>query len=499
MSYDAFLAYMRETGTAGSVAGLLGWDQQTYMPPGGAEIRARQIAYVSGLVHRRATAPEYRDLLEQAEAEVAGRDADSVEATNVRDARREYDRAVKVPAELVEELARASTLAHSSWIEARESNDFKRFQPALETIFGLVRRTAEALGYEEHPYDALLDGYEPGATASRLQTIFTPMRDALVALLERIQGSDHTVDDAVLHGNFPVDAQETLVRGAASAIGFDFRRGRLDTTAHPFCGGCGPDDVRLTTRYNESFFSEAHFGLLHEAGHGMYEQGLSMDHFGTPMGAHCSLGVHESQSRLWENFVGRSLGYWRYAFPLAQKAFPDALGGATLDQFHRAVNSVAPSLIRVEADEVTYNLHIFLRMEIEIALLGGDLEIADLPAAWNDTFERYLGFRPPSDADGCLQDVHWGAGLIGYFPTYALGNVYSAQLFDAAQRDLGELEAQFSRGEFAPLRDWLHVKIHSQGRRYTAADLVERATGQTVSHEPLIRHLETKYSAIYGL
>ena len=498
MSYEGLVKYQRDTATAGTVIRQLTWDQQTFMPAGASGLRAKQLAFMSGLAHRRETAPEYRDLLVAAESEVAGHPADSIERANVREARHSYDRLENVPAELVEELATAQTLAHEKWIEARRNDDFTIFRPHLETIVGLVRRMAEAIGFEDHPYDALLDGYEPGATAADVRAVFEPLRDSIVDLLDRILGANRPATD-VLRRHYPRAAQETFARFGAEAIGFDLERGRIDPTAHPFCGCSGPDDVRLTTRYNEEFLSESVFGLLHEAGHGIYEQGLDGEHYGTAKGNYCSLGIHESQSRMWENFVGRSLGFWKFAFPTAQRTFPDTLGNVTLDEFHRAVNHVEPGLIRIDADEVTYNLHIFLRMELEVALIGGELDVADLPDAWNDTFERYLRFRPPSNADGCLQDVHWGAALFGYFPTYTLGNVYGAQIYDSAKAALGDLDAAFARGEFTPLREWLNENIHAHGRHYRAKDLVRRVTGAPTSHEPLVRHLETKYSAIYGL
>jgi carboxypeptidase Taq len=290
-----------------------------------------------------------------------------------------------------------------------------------------------------------------------------------------------------------------VVEEAARAIGFDFERGRLDVTTHPFCSGLGPLDVRMTTRYDENHFNDAFFSVLHEAGHGIYEQGLSMERYGTPVGASCSLGIHESQSRLWENLVGRSRGFWRGFFGTVRAAFPEALEGSAPEGFYRAVNETRPSLIRVEADEVTYNLHIFLRFELELALVSGELEPEDLPGAWNETFERFLGMRPPDDVSGCLQDIHWSAGLIGYFPTYALGNLYASQFFRAAEAELGDLQEAFARGEFDPLRRWLNENIHQHGKRYPPRRLVEVVTGSPLSHEPLMRHLETKYGEIYGL
>ena len=498
-AYGRFLDHHRETSLLNSCAGLLGWDQETYMPKGGAEIRSRQLALLRGMAHRRSTGKEYGDLL--AAAEAAGIDAElhPEAVANLRDARRVYDRVVNVPAELVEEHTKTTVLARRAWVDARGKNEFPLFLPHLEAVFDVARRLAEAIGFEGSPYDAALDGYEPGETEEGIRELFEPLREAHVRLLQRILDSGRPVDTAVLHRNYPREAQASLARAAAEAIGFDFERGRIDETAHPFCAGTGPDDVRLTTRYHEDFFNPAFFGTLHEAGHGLYEQGLDMAHYGTPMGLACSFGVHESQSRMWENLVGRSRAFWRWCYPKARAAFPEALAGVGEEDFWRAVNDVRPSLIRVEADEVTYNLHIMLRFELERAMLAGDLAPRDLPGAWNEAFQHSFGITPPDDADGCLQDIHWSAGLIGYFPTYTLGNVYAAQLYAAAERDLGELGPEFERGEFGHLRSWLNQNIHRHGRRFPARELVERVCGEPPSPEPLIRQLESRFRAIYDL
>ena len=497
--YSALLAYRKATATLQSCAGILGWDQETYMPPAGAELRAAQLATIMGMAHRRATADEYSDLLARAE-EGAGEFApDGPEAANLREMRREYDLQVKLPRDLVEEITKTNSLARGAWLQARKDDDFQAFVPWLEKNFALARKKADALGWKEKPYDALLDEYEPGETTASINAIFAPLRDFHTGLLERILGSGKQVDTGPVHRAFPVADQRAFGRAAIEAIGFDFERGRLDVTAHPFCSGAGPDDVRLTTRYTETFFNESFFGTLHEAGHGIYEQGLDAANFGTPMGEAVSLGVHESQSRMWENLVGRSRGFWTHVYPAAQERFPAALEDVSADAFYEAINDVRPSLIRVEADEVTYNLHIFLRYGLEQKLVNGDLAAADLPDAWNETFASYLKLDVPNDADGCLQDIHWSMGLIGYFATYALGNLYASQLFEKAGDELGDLQAAFARGEFTPLREWLNRNVHAPGKLHQPRALIERVTGAAPSHEPLMRHLESKYSAIYGL
>jgi carboxypeptidase Taq len=405
---------------------------------------------------------------------------------------------VKLPKSLVEELTRTAVLGQQAWVAARRKSDFASFRPWLEKIFHLKRQEADALGFPECRYDALLDGHEPEMRTAQAASILRGLRDALVPLLEKILASGRQADIAVLQRNYPTASQEAFGREAAARIGFDFDRGRLDVTIHPFCAGLGPHDCRITTRYNAHYFNAAFFGIAHEAGHGIYEQGLRGDQYGLPPGSAASLGLHESQSRLWENFVARSRPFWQFFYPRALKQFPEAMEGVSLDAFYFAVNDVRPSLIRVEADEATYNLHILIRFELEQAVLQDDLAVADLPGAWNEKYEKYLSVRPPNDAVGVLQDIHWSAGLIGYFPTYAFGNLYAAQMFAQAERDLGGLAEMFARGEFRPLRNWLCEKVHRQGRKYPAAELIEKITGKPLSHAPLVEHLRRKLGPLYG-
>jgi len=495
-SYEKLHGTLREIGVLKSTRALLAWDQETYMPRGGAELRASQLALLSGMIHRRLADPAMGDLLADAQAAANG---DPGVAAVVRETRRDHERATNVPAELMEERARVTTLARRHWAEARAEDDFSKFLPWLEQVVDLSRQIADARGWDEDRYDALLDDYEPGATARELNEMFPPLRDALADLLARILDAGVEIDDRCLGRGYEPDAQAEFSRRIARRIGFDFERGRLDLTVHPFCSGTGPGDVRITTRYNENAFDDGLFSVLHEAGHGMYEQGLDPEHFGTPLGESCSLGIHESQSRLWENLVGRSRGFWRHFYPEAQKMFPHGLGNTPFEDFYRAINIVRPSFIRVDADEVTYNLHVFLRFELEQAMLSGELACRDLPDAWSEKFESFFRIRPPSDAQGCLQDIHWSAGLYGYFPTYTLGNVYAAQLFDRAEEEFGELEPRFEKGDFRPLLDWLRENIHRQGRRYRPRELVERVTGREPTQEPLIRRLTAKYGEVYGL
>lgn len=498
--YAELVVLLKEAAVLGSCSAVLGWDEQTGMPPGGSESRATQLSMLAGLIHQRTSSPRLGEVLEELEGDAKTLPADDTRAANIRDARRNYNRATKLPQRLVEEISRTVSLAQQQWIVARKDEDFPSFLPWLEKMIGLKREEAQAVGYGSgHPYDALLDEYEPGATTAEISAVFASLKPRLVSLVERIRDSVRKPRVEIVERFYPVQAQRVLSEAAARTIGFDFERGRLDRSAHPFCSGVAPGDVRLTTRFADHHFNSAFFGTLHEAGHGLYEQGLDPEQFGLGCGTACSLGIHESQSRMWENFVGRSKAFWTYFYPGVQQAFPDALNDIPLDDFYFAVNDVRPSFIRVEADEATYNLHIMLRFELEQQLVTGSLAPKDVPEAWNAAFHAAFGMTPPTNALGCLQDVHWSAGLLGYFPTYALGNMYAAQLFRAAQNDLEDLEGQFARGDFRPLKTWLHGHIHQFGRKYSAGELVRRATGSPLSAESLISHLEEKFGRLYDV
>jgi carboxypeptidase Taq len=498
-TYELLCRHCRETALLSSVESLLGWDERTLMPPAAGEYRAEQMTLLSGMVHRRQTDPQLGEWLSELAESPLMKDPHGNTGTVIRELKREYDKKVKLPQSLVEELTRTSVLGQQVWVEARKNNDFASFRPLLEKMVSLKRNEADALGYEESRYDALLDNYEPGARTSPVASVLAALRDQLVPLVAAIRASGLHADLSILERNYPTPAQREFGQRIAAQIGFDFNRGRLDVTAHPFCSEMGPHDCRITTRFNERHFNQAFFGILHEAGHGLYEQGLPPGEYGLPTGTYISLGIHESQSRLWENLVGRSRAFWDYAYAYAQEAFHEALGDVPIDSFYFAINDVRPSLIRVEADEVTYNLHILIRFELEQSLINDGLAVGDLPAAWNEKYRDYLGLTPPNDADGVLQDIHWSAGLFGYFPTYSLGNLYASQLFAQADRDIGGLEAMFRRGEFTPLREWLEAKIHSQGRRYTASQLVEGVTGAPLSQVSLMQHLRRKFEPLYRM
>ncbi len=493
-AYDVFIQRVKEIQVATSIEGLLDWDQETYMPPKGAETRAAQSALIAGVGHEKLIDEEFGRLLQQVEKE---QDADPVIATNVREMRRVYDRKVKLPTSLVQEIARTTAMAKNAWLKARGESAFGHFAPHLEKLVDLKRQVAEKVGYQTEPYDALMDEFEPGARSADIQRVFDGVKAELVPLVAAIKSAPRQPDTSLLERECPQAAQAAFARRVAEAMGFDFQAGRIDISAHPFCSGASPLDVRLTTRYDEHYLPTSLFGVMHEAGHGLYEQGLDQEHAHTPMGMGVSLGIHESQSRMWENMVGRGRPFWVHYFPSLQAEFP-VFAGVSLDDWHFAINTVRPSFIRVEADEVTYNLHIMLRFNIERQMIAGRLKVKDVPQAWNDMFRQMLGITPPDDAQGCLQDIHWCLGIFGYFPTYALGNLYAAQFFQAARRALPDLDDLVARGELLPLRDWLRENIHRHGQRYRAAELVKRVTGQPLSHRPFMDYLTGKLKPLYG-
>lgn len=491
------ILHAREIAMLRSINATVGWDERTQMPKLAGPYRAEQMTYLTGLQHRKQTDEAYGQLLDKAIAETQGGNAEDDLVACIRVLKRNYDKATQLPQSLVEAEAKNDAEGQQAWVEARQTDDFKKLQPYLERTVKLKRERAEAIGYDVCSYDALLDEFEPYEKTDRVRAIFQSLREGLVELLNDIVGSGRTASTDCLRRKYPIAAQREIGIRAASEIGFQFDQGRLDVTDHPFCTTLGPHDVRLTTRYDESFFSTAFFGTLHEAGHGIYEQGLREAWFELPPGQACSMAIHESQSRLWENAVGRSRSFWRYFYPTLQSRFGTALANCDEEVFFTAINQVQPSLIRVEADEVTYNLHIIIRFELEQALINGELMVNDLPSAWNEKYADILGVTPTDDRNGVLQDVHWGAGAIGYFPTYALGNLYAAQFLDQAEEDLGSLDHQFEKGEFMPLRNWLRENIHSVGQCQSASQLVQSVTNAPLSEAALLRRLRSKFSQVY--
>jgi carboxypeptidase Taq len=498
-AYAELLRRVREETRLTTIEALLEWDEETYMPAGGVENRSEQLAFVAGLLHERGTDPRLGELLAEVEASDLLADPAAAEAVNVRALRREYDRFVRLPRTLVEDVARTTALAQKAWAAARSAGEFARFRPWLERIVALKRAEAECVGYAGEPYDALLDDYEPGLSSAVVGRLFGALRAELVPLAARIAGAAHQPDPSVLRRHAARERQRRFGELVAGAVGFDLTRGRLDLGVHPSCTSLGPGDCRITLRFDERDFAGGLFTILHEVGHGLYEQGLDPAHYGTPMGEAASVGMDEAQARFWENRVGRDGMFWEHFFPRARDLLPEGLSDVALDDFYFAINRVVPSLIRVQADEVTYNLHVLIRFELERALVGGSLAVADLPEAWSSAYGEHLGVRPQTDAEGCLQDGHWADGMIGYFPTYTLGDVFAAQLFDRAETELGSLGEQFARGEFGTLVEWLGRRVYRQGGRYPSARLIEAVTGSPPDHRPLVRALRAKYETLYDL
>lgn len=499
-AYSELLKVTREIRLLSSASAVLHWDEQTQLPPKGSGLRAEQSALLARMVHEMFTSKRVGELISAVENSDLVRNPESDEAANLHDLRRDYDRATRIPSDLVEEMARTEVLAQKAWAEARKKSEWKEFDPWLTKMMSLKMREAECVGYKGHPYNAMLDVYEPHATIDDIKAVFSSLRDPLVTLVHKVADSKKVAPVELLERKYPVEAQKALCVEAAKMVGYDFDAGRLDIAVHPFATGIGPGDTRITTRYNENDLVGAFFGTLHEAGHAMYEQGLPKEkYFGQAIAESISLGIHESQSRMWENLVGRSRAFWKFFMPKLRAAFPDTLKDVKDDDFVFAINGVTPSFIRTESDETTYNLHILLRFELEQMLINKELKVSDVPAAWNERVKKYLGITPSKDSDGCLQDVHWSAGLFGYFPTYTLGNLYAAQFFEQARKDLGDLDAMFTRGEFKPLLGWLREKIHRHGRRYSARDLCKRVTGAELSAQPLLNHLNRKAAEFYGI
>jgi carboxypeptidase Taq len=498
--YARLLDHLAETATLRSTVALLHWDQETMMPPRGGQLRARQLALLSTLVHRRQTDPRLGEWLEASEN--GSGPGDAADAANLREIRRLYERATRLPEALVRETAETFSLAMEAWKAAREASDFAAFKPWLEKVVNLNRSKAQCLGANtaEEMYDVLLDEYEPGARAAEVERVFAALRERLIPLIGAIARAPQRPDAGPHQLAVPIPLQQAFNRRVAQQLGYDLAAGRLDTSTHPFCQEIGAGDVRITTRYTENRFADALSSSMHEVGHALYEQGLpKQERWGQPLGEAASYAIHESQSRLWENLVGRSRPFWEWALPVLREVAGEHVGGLSVDQVYGAVNLVEPTLIRVDADEATYNLHIMLRFDLERALLAGDLAVADLPAAWNDRMRSDLGVEVPDDRRGCLQDVHWSMGAIAYFPTYTLGTLYAAQFWQAIKRELPEIDEQLRVGDFAPLLGWLQDRIYSHGMRYRAAELCERVTAAPLHYEPLLDYLEAKLAPLYGL
>jgi carboxypeptidase Taq len=477
---------------------LMGWDQHTYMPAGAAEERGNMQATLAKTVHEKFVSDEIGSLLAELTKDLPDLDQDSEEYRIITVTARDYERETRVPGDFVAEFAQVTTLANQAWMEARGKSDFSIFQPHLEKILEMGKRYVSFFPPSDHPYDTLLDIYEPGMKTADVKTIFEALRPQQVELVKAI-ASKPQVDDSFLHVDYDEQTMLGFSEEVATAFGYDFKRGRQDKSAHPFTQGMGPDDVRITTRFDPKHPFALLFGTMHETGHALYEQGVGHTWSRTMVESGASLALHESQSRLWENLVGRSLPFWEHFYPRVQELFPSQLKNVKLEQFYKGINKVQPSLIRVEADEATYNLHIMLRLELEIAMIEGKVAVKDLPDLWNTKMQEYLGVTPPNDAKGVLQDIHWSGGMLGYFSTYALGNIISVQLWERFLEYNPELDDQIRKGDFSALLSWLRVKIHQYGRKYEPQELVQRVTKAKIDSAPYVRYLNKKYRAIYGL
>ncbi|MBO8167481.1 MAG: carboxypeptidase M32 [Kosmotoga sp.] len=491
-------ALLKEISVINSSVSLMHWDQRTYMPSKGAETRAEALGYLSALSFRKLISPEMGELLETLSSKNDSTSLSDLEAALVRVVKHDYEKAKAIPPELYQKFVITSSKSQTAWEKAKKENNFASFSPYLEEILKLLREMVEFYGYEEDPYDALLDNYEPGMTTSKLEHIVSELKPKLISLIENL--SAHApIDDSFLKGKFSKHAQKKLSMKALKCIGYDFNAGRLDETIHPFTITIGTGDVRVTTEYKLSEFIASLYGTIHEGGHALYEQGISPELKWTLLDSGASMGIHESQSRMMENIIGRSYEFLSFFYPKIQRAFPKTLKDVPLESFYRAVNKVKPSYVRIEADEVTYNLHIMLRFELEKALINRELEVKDLPDAWNAKMNEYFGIVPPSDSLGVLQDVHWAGGMIGYFPSYMLGNLYAVQFFNSALQEIPELKKEIAAGKLSTLREWLKEKIHKHGRIYKPEELCKRATGEELSPRYFIDYVEDKFRRIYGL
>jgi carboxypeptidase Taq len=494
--FDELRGRLAEIADLGKTAALLSWDQHVMMPPRGAAIRAEQMATVGRIAHEKFISPEIGRRIDDLRGWGEEQDYDSLEASLIRVVARDWEKACRVPPDLRAEISRSAALANPVWVDARKNNDFASFLPVLRKNLDLRKRYIDCFEVDDEPYDIVLDDYERGMRTKEVRRIFDYLKEHQAPLVKEVaaQGGNEPRDHA-----FPIEQQKVFELEVARAFGFTDDAWRLDPTVHPFASGTGITDIRITTRYFTDHLGGL-FGTMHEFGHGLYEHQIEPALERTPLARGVSLGMHESQSRMWENLVGRSLAFWRHFFPRLQELYPDTLGGYDLDRWYREVNVVEPSLIRVEADEATYNLHIILRFELEQAMLADEFPLEQLPDEWNSRMWDYLGISVPDDTEGVLQDVHWSGGSIGYFPTYALGNLISAQIWERVVTDLPDLDESFERGEFAPLRDWLREHLHRHGRKYTPGETLERIVGTSqIDPAPYVRYLREKLAAIYGI
>lgn len=493
-----FLETVRKIKSYEEALGVLYWDLRTGAPRKGMDTRSEVIGNLSGDMFKLSTSPELGEFLSELEDAASHSQLTEIEQVLVRETRKEYDRSVKIPPKLYQEYVVLASQAESKWEEAKAENDFAGFQPYLEKVIDYTQQFIDLWGPQATRYDTMLDQYEPGMTTAELDKVFGGLREQLVPLAAAIAESPHQPDTSFLDQKFDKQAQKALSLKILEQMGYNFEAGRLDESTHPFATGLNPGDVRITTRYLENDVTSALFGTIHEGGHALYEQNIMPELIGTTLCTGTSMGIHESQSRFWENIIGRSKPFWERNFSTLQKQFPGQLD-VSVDQFYRGINVVEPSLIRIEADELTYNLHIIIRYEIEKLIFNGGAKAADLPAIWNDKYKEYLGIVPPNNAEGVLQDVHWSGGMFGYFPSYSLGNMYAAQIADTLETEITGFWDLVERGELLPIKEWLTDKIYKYGKLRTPSELILNATGKPLDPQHLVTYLERKYKDIYKL
>jgi len=499
-SYSELLERLKEVEVLGEVMGILSWDQETMMPKGANDARGLQKSLLSGMLHEKFTDKIFADLITRIRSELKSKNiTDQIIEANLREFSRSYNRQTKVPKDLVEQISLVETQAHAAWVEAREKDQFALFAPFLEKLVALKKKESHCIDAARSPYDVQLEGYEVGLNSDTIAKIFSPLKDGLIDLIRKISSSKSKPNTEILKGRFDISKQKEFCQDIAGSLGFNSDCGRMDQSVHPFCGGGGMTDVRITTRFNEDDFLSCLFAVIHETGHALYEQGLPKNLRYQPICSARSMAVHESQSLLWEKQVGLSREFWTYYLPRAKETFDPALRNASLDDFMFAISEVAASFIRVDADEVTYPLHVILRFEIEKDLFEGKIEVSDIPQIWNKRMHEYLRITPATNRDGCLQDVHWSLGLFGYFPTYNLGAIYASQIFHAIERDNPKIKDDFSKNQFAPLRKWLRVNLHEKGSILETPALILEITGQALDAEIHLKRLQKKYGDYYGV
>jgi len=496
--YDSLVTQLEEISRLGHVMGLLHWDQEVIMPQGGAESRAGQLATLAGIFHEKTTAPVLGDWLDQLES-CPEAHFNTHEWCNIQEARREYDRETKVPKDLVQEIAELGSKGHHIWVQARKDNKFSDFAGVLTRLIELKKQWAHCVDPDQHPYDVNMDVYERGFTMAQADPLFDRLKSELIPLIKSIQESSYQPDCAFMAGRFPIEKQEQLGKQISSDMGFSFDHGRMDVSVHPFCGGGDSTDVRITTRYREDNFVESLYAVIHETGHGLYEQGRMSESRALPVSESLTTGIHESQSLFWERMIAQQKSFCAHYLDLFRETFPDNLNRIDLQTFYEGINASQPSFIRVEADEVTYPMHVILRYEIEKGLFDGTFAVQQLPKIWNDKMEDYLGIRPPSDQQGVLQDVHWSGGSFGYFPSYTLGAMYAVQFYNSLKKEMPDLEEQIAQGKLSLVKNWLNKNIHSQGRLYSTEDLLRKVTGEILNPEYFISYIKNKYQKIYRL